>query len=52
MKVEFFLDRPIFSAVLSIDCRGRMYRPLFVAGGSIPADYTSYGENFGLLSRG
>ena len=44
MKVEFFIDRPI-------DCRGRMYRPLFVAGGSIPADYTSYGENFGLLSR-
>lgn len=53
MKVEFFIDRPIFSAVLSIlivvvGC----IRPLFVAGGSIPADYTSYGENFGLLSRG
>ena len=52
MKVEFFIDRPIFSAVLSI---------LIVVVGCIglyllPVDQypqiTSYGENFGLLSRG
>lgn len=53
MKVEFFIDRPIFSAVLSIlivvvGCIGLYLLPV----DQYPQITPPYGENFGLLSRG
>lgn len=53
MKPGFFIDRPIFSAVLSIVIVLVGFIGLFLLPvGSIPANYTARRKNFGILSGG